>query len=375
MTEKENMSQTQIESIVNQIVDAVEQRDLSPLRAVIVEKSQLRECLEQTNGELERKIIDSVNKGVNAVNRQLDIAQTSLENKSEKLAPNNWLWRELNRNMTVTNEAEVFFKMGDRTLVIQFKTVEVDKQNFLFRTFELTEIQAPIERHLSVKGFAKFKAATQWPDNTAELLKAGQLDELIAHYQKVSVEFDEDESVIKLVTQPDIQALTDTETAIGRAFPPELIQWWQNESISQVRSYDWGYAISIYTPSEMQEMMNDQGLTHSVKKMGMAEVLDYFHSGEFKALLSPENYQALNDKFTIVGSYSLSDTDALYIYCDESDQFGVVEYNHEWRHFSGLDWNAEYRMLLSTSRATHKLTNLVAQFFELSAYQLWEDAE
>jgi len=250
------MSQTQIESIVNQIVDAVEQRDLSPLRAVSVEKSQLREWLEQTNGELEQKIIDSVNKGVNAVNRQLDIAQTSLENKSEKLAPNNWLWRELNRNMTVTNEAEVFFKMGDRTLVIQFKTVEVDKQNFLFRTFELTEIQAPIERHLSVKGFAKFKAATQWPDNTAGLLKAGQLDELIAHYQKVSVEFDEDESVIKLVTQPDIQALTDTETAIGRAFPPELIQWWQNESISQVRSYDWGYAISIYTPSEMQEMMN-----------------------------------------------------------------------------------------------------------------------
>jgi len=125
------MSQTQIESIVNQIVDAVEQRDLSPLRAVSVEKSQLREWLEQTNGELEQKIIDSVNKGVNAVNRQLDIAQTSLENKSEKLAPNNWLWRELNRNMTVTNEAEVFFKMGDRTLVIQFKTVEVDKQNFL----------------------------------------------------------------------------------------------------------------------------------------------------------------------------------------------------------------------------------------------------
>jgi len=256
-------------------------------------------------------------------------------------------------------------------------SVEVGNQNFLFRNFELIEIRAPIERYLPLdtEEYACFKAATQWPNHTASLLETGQLDELVSQYQKVSVEFDEDESPIELVTQVDIQALTEMETAIGRAFPPELIQWWQSKSISQVRSHAWGYAISIYTLSDMQKMMENQELTHSVKKMGMAEVLDYYHSGEFKELLSPENYEALNDRFVIVGSYSLSDTDALYIYSDESNRFGVIEYNHEWRHFSGLDWNTEYRMLLSSSRATHTLNDLVAQFFELSAYQLWEHAE
>jgi len=371
------MSQTQIESIVDQLVDAVEQRDLSSLRALCVEKSQLKGWLEQSNGELEQTIIDAVNKGVNDVNRQLDTAQTTLEKESEKLAPNNWLWQELSRNMTAINEAQVFFIKGNSTLVAQFQTVEVDNQNYLFRRFELTEIQGPIERHLPLgtKEYEYFKKATLWPDNTAGLLEEGQLDELISQYQKVSVEFDEDESLIKRVSQLDMQALTEMETAIGRAFPSELVQWWQNESISQVRSHAWGYAIAIYTPSDMQEMIKDQALTHSVTKMGMAEVLDYYHSGEFKELLSPENYQVLNDKFTIVGSYSLSDTDALYIYSDESNRFGVIEYNHEWRHFSGLNWDAEYRMLLSCSRASQTLNDLVGQFFKLSAYQLWEHAE
>lgn len=236
------MSQTQIKLIVDQIVDAVKQRDFSSLHALCGEKSELKAWLEQSNEELEQKTIDQINEGVNDVNRQLEAAQTLLENEAEELAPNNWLWRELSRNMTAINEAEVFFKKGDRTLVVQFKTVEVDSQNFLFRTFEVNEIRAPIERYLPLetKQYESFKDSTQWPDNTVRFLEQRRLDELIAQYQKVSVEFDEDESPINFVTQADIEARATVEAAIGRAFPPELVQWWQNESISQVRSHAWG---------------------------------------------------------------------------------------------------------------------------------------
>jgi len=109
------MSQGQIKLIVDQIVDAVKHRDLLPLRTLCAEKSQLKDWLERTNDALEQKVIDSINAGVNAIHRQLDAAQTSFENEPEELAPNNWLWRELSRNMATLNEAEVFFTKGDHT--------------------------------------------------------------------------------------------------------------------------------------------------------------------------------------------------------------------------------------------------------------------
>lgn len=82
-----------------------------------------------------------------AIRKQLKTVHALLENESDTLAPSYWTWRELGRKIAVVNETEVFFKKGDRTLVIAFETIVLDEQNYLFRSFELTEILAPIERY------------------------------------------------------------------------------------------------------------------------------------------------------------------------------------------------------------------------------------
>jgi len=66
------------------------------------------------------------------------------------------------------------------------------------------------------------------------------------------------------------------------------------------------------------------------------------------------------------------DLSPLHSLCVDKDELlSWHENNHEWRHYSGINWDAEYRLLLYTSRANSSLNELVENFFTLSIYNVW----
>lgn len=244
---------------------------------------------------------------------------------------------------------------------------------------EINMKESVVERFLRGEEYAEFVQSTGWPEDVRVVLQSDGVDALIDEYSKLWLELTENDKGphIEYANHQFLKTYQSIEKKIGRRLPAELIDWWQKElpvkvlDSGSVLGPVWG-SISIITPDHMESMLSENELTYSTPTMGMAETMDYFHgSGEFVDTLSKEEYDTLNENYKIVGILNLNDSDRIYIYFDQNEQFGLIEYNHDWFHFDGPSWDAEYLTLVTKSAAVDSFSDVFADLLTLSIFIQW----
>ena len=369
--EETNISYQQLKKIVSDFNKAIGTKNLASLKDLSAEKNQVLALArkEMPESEITSNIINTINAGIKSVNTGLDTIQ-SLITTYDDLKYEFWIGEDMSGNGPPRNLVSIFYTTQNSCLIIKFQTIVYNNQNFLFGKLSSYKHLPLMQRAIEWMGedYNRFLTENIWTTQLPELLANGKSEQLIAYYKSIGFG-NEKINFTAPVTDTSIKEL---ESKLGRSIPVELLKWWKMESISSLRDSSYVGSLEIFSADRMESIIKDKGYKHVINSMGMAEVLEEFHSqDEFKNILGNEDYDQLNKKYMIVGYFTISDSDAYYIYADQTGGFGLIEYRHD---FDGDSWHAEFSTLLTTSRANDNLISCIANFFTLSAYELWQNS-
>jgi hypothetical protein len=134
--------------------------------------------------------------------------------------------------------------------------------------------------------------------------------------------------------------LDDFEAAHGVALPPVLRQLWCQQGGFSLLAADCWNSIELFALDGGRGGQADgwPSLYQALGELGV--------QAEFDRFLPPAELAILAAHYWVFGVVRLDDSDLDLLVFDRDGRIGRVGYRHDWAHFNGEAWHAEFALLL-----------------------------
>ncbi len=183
----------------------------------------------------------------------------------------------------------------------------------------------------------------------------------LKRYEAFITEIERD-SKLFFKNKDNLETIKMLESYMGIAFPESLKNVYLKEGAFAIGEELEVNTLFLYSAEKLLYFLKEDFKNLSISQLGFAELIDFtIGHPELKELLSPKEYDFLNDNYKIFGVYYHNESDFRFYYFDKNGQFGTAEYNHDWYHFNRNDWNNEFIPLTKKSKASFTFDELISK--------------